>query len=132
MAARHAARVEADEVEAAGELRAEGAGARCTAVTPEPPGPPGLITSEPIRALGSVASRRATASSNVSPRGFVQSTGTVSVPHSAVASSAHGAQVMARAPAAAGVRASRGKSTVSKEVRIRTGFRTAKSNRREP
>lgn len=60
--------------------------------TPEPPGPPGLSTSEPIRAAGSVAGRRASARAIRSPPGRLQSTGTESVAHRAAGSSAQGVQ----------------------------------------
>lgn len=60
--------------------------------TPEAPGPPGLTSSTPTRRSGSVALRRATARSNVSPAGCAQSMGSRRVPHSAVRWSGQGFQ----------------------------------------
>jgi hypothetical protein len=68
-----------------------------TLSTPESPGPPGASTSAPILAAGSVAGRRARARPNRGPRGWAQSTGTARVPHCAVGSDSHGAQVTAPA-----------------------------------
>src|ERR671912_700806 len=49
---------------------------------PDPPGPPGLSTRDPIRAAGSGATRRITAIPMVGPPGRRWSGGPVSVPHS--------------------------------------------------
>ena len=49
---------------------------------PDPPGPPGLNTSEPIRSSGSAAGTRASAMSIVAPSGSSWSSGTSSVAHS--------------------------------------------------
>ena len=61
-----------------------------TISTPEPPGPPGLTSSEPIRRDGSVAGSRATDSPICVPRGSSWSSGTCTVPH--CAPPAHGLQ----------------------------------------
>ena len=47
----------------------------------DPPGPPGLTSSGPMRLDGSVAGMRTSASCNVLPSGLEWSTGTSSVPH---------------------------------------------------
>src|SRR3569833_4263183 len=60
--------------------------------TPELPGPPGMRTRVPIRLAGSVALRRATATSMWSPPGRDQSTGTDSEAHSAGEVGRHGCQ----------------------------------------
>jgi hypothetical protein len=46
-----------------------------------------------MRVAGSVALRRVSARSTVGPYGLDQSTGTLRMPHSAVASAAHGVQL---------------------------------------
>ena len=55
---------------------------------PDPPGPPGLNTSEPMRRSSSAVAARATATSIVSPSGAAWSSGTTSVAHSSPAISA--------------------------------------------
>ena len=55
---------------------------------PDPPGPPGLNTSEPMRRSSSAVAARATAMSIVSPSGAEWSSGTTSVAHSSPAISA--------------------------------------------
>ncbi len=54
---------------------------------PEPPGPPGLNTSEPSRWSSSAVAIRATAMSIVSPSATAWSSGTTSVAHSSWTSS---------------------------------------------
>ena len=73
--------------------------------TPEPPGPPGSISSEPIRFAGSVALRRATATFIFSPLGFAQSIGTVTVPQSTSGCSWHGVHLIVSAVSGAALAA---------------------------